>query len=170
MSRGGKTDKQTLVFLCIDESVHALRALDWFRDHFYRKNHIVGIVHVHPPLPQRWNAPDSFTATSSTSDSDSGSVVAQQQKTSSLIQDFLNRCVEYGMKVRLYSHEKNESIGRTICNLIKEHQPSCLVMGQRGLGTVKRTLYGSVSDYILHHAHIPVVIVPPPQARRQSLE
>ena len=167
MLRSNGDDKQTLVFLCIDESVHALRALEWFRDHFYRKNHIVGIVHIHPPLPQLWRSMDN-NLNLGVGDTEQGEAVLQQQKSSSLIQDFLNRCVTYGMKVRLFSHEKNESVGRTICNLIKEHQPSCLVMGQRGLGTVKRTIYGSVSDYVLHHAHIPVVIVPPPQTRKLS--
>jgi len=166
MSRSSSDDdKQTLVFLCVDESVHAIRALEWFRDHFYRKNHIVGIVHIHPPL-QRWESVDDSGVAPR---HDAGRTV-EQQKSSSLIQEFLNRCVNYGMKVRLFSHEKNDSIGRTICNLIKEHQPSCLVMGQRGLGTVKRTIYGSVSDYVLHHAHIPVVIIPPPHTRKLSQE
>ena len=31
-------------------------------------------------------------------------------------------------------------------------------MGTRGLGTVRRTILGSVSDYVLHHAHCPVCI------------
>ena len=33
-----------------------------------------------------------------------------------------------------------------------------IVMGTRGLGTVRRTILGSVSDYVLHHAHCPVII------------
>ena len=67
------------------------------------------------------------------------------------------------MEVRVFTEELSESVGRTICNLVKEHGPSCDVIGQRGLGAVKRQLYNSVSEYVLHHAHIPVVIVPPPK-------
>lgn len=37
-----------------------------------------------------------------------------------------------------------------------------IVMGSRGIGTIRRTFLGSVSDYCVHHAHIPVAVVPPP--------
>ena len=35
-----------------------------------------------------------------------------------------------------------------------------IVVGSRGMGTVRRTILGSTSDYIIHHAHVPVVVVP----------
>ncbi len=31
-------------------------------------------------------------------------------------------------------------------------------MGTRGMGTIRRTLLGSVSDYVVHHAHCPVTV------------
>ena len=40
----------------------------------------------------------------------------------------------------------------------KEHNPKLIVMGSRGLGTVRRTILGSVSDYVLHHAHCAVAV------------
>ena len=40
----------------------------------------------------------------------------------------------------------------------EEIQATMIVMGSRGLGTIRRTILGSVSDYILHHSHIPVMI------------
>lgn len=33
-----------------------------------------------------------------------------------------------------------------------------IVMGTRGMGKVKRTFLGSVSDHVLHHSHVPVII------------
>jgi hypothetical protein len=34
-----------------------------------------------------------------------------------------------------------------------------IIMGSRGLGSVRRVLMGSVSDSLVRHAHCPVVIV-----------
>ena len=36
-------------------------------------------------------------------------------------------------------------------------------MGTRGLSTIRRTVLGSVSDYVLHHTTIPVAVVPTPE-------
>ena len=33
-----------------------------------------------------------------------------------------------------------------------------IVTGCRGLSKFRRTLLGSVSDYILHHSHVPVLV------------
>ena len=49
-----------------------------------------------------------------------------------------------------------------MCKVAKERSVDHVVMGSRGLSTVSRALVGSVSDYCLHHAHVPVSVVPPP--------
>lgn len=40
----------------------------------------------------------------------------------------------------------------------EEVQAAMIVMGSRGLGTIRRTILGSVSEYVLHHSHVPVMI------------
>ena len=52
--------------------------------------------------------------------------------------------------------------GEVICKLVKEKNAFLVVMGSRGLGTIRRTILGSVSQYCIDHAHIPVTVVPPP--------
>ena len=48
----------------------------------------------------------------------------------------------------------------TIVNQMKEKDYDLLVMGRRGLSTVETMLIGSVSDYCLRNASIPVTVVP----------
>ena len=33
-----------------------------------------------------------------------------------------------------------------------------IVIGCRGMGTIRRTIMGSVSDYVVHHSLVPVVV------------
>ena len=54
--------------------------------------------------------------------------------------------------------------GATICKLATENGASVIVLGSRGLGTIRRTLLGSVSDYVVHHSHIPTIVIPPPMS------
>lgn len=53
-----------------------------------------------------------------------------------------------------------DSVGHTICKIAEKEKGLLLVVGQRGVGLVRRTLFGSVSDYLIHHAKMPVTIVP----------
>lgn len=49
-----------------------------------------------------------------------------------------------------------------ICKLAKDECADIVLIGSRGVGTLRRTFLGSVSDYCVHHTHIPVVVIPPP--------
>ena len=48
--------------------------------------------------------------------------------------------------------------GESIVDAALQEHVSMVVMGTRGLGTIRRTILGSVSDYVLHHAHCPVAV------------
>ncbi|MCE5286325.1 MAG: universal stress protein [Pelosinus sp.] len=49
--------------------------------------------------------------------------------------------------------------GIKITDLSKEHSYSLIVMGRRGLSGVKQLLMGSVSNYVLHYAQCPTLII-----------
>jgi len=53
----------------------------------------------------------------------------------------------------------SEEPGKAIKLFAREHQPNLLVVASRDLGSVKRHLLGSVSDYLVHHCRIPVLVV-----------
>ena len=48
---------------------------------------------------------------------------------------------------------------KEIIRLSEEIGATMIVMGSRGLGAVRRTLMGSVSDSVVRHAHCPVLVM-----------
>jgi nucleotide-binding universal stress UspA family protein len=52
-----------------------------------------------------------------------------------------------------------------IVQKVTEVSADVLIMGSRGLGTLKRTLLGSVSDHCAHNVAVPIIIVKEPHAK-----
>ena len=149
-----------LVFICVDESNHALRAFEWFYEHHYREEHTVGLVHVEPELDKHCESKQNGV--------DPGTKHYDvMKKSAAIIEKYMQKCAQYGMKAKIFSKVKIGSVGNTICELIQENDPSLIVIGQRGINAMQRTLFGSVSEYILHHAHAPILIVPPTKGTKK---
>ncbi|GAB6876891.1 universal stress protein [Thermaerobacter litoralis] len=53
--------------------------------------------------------------------------------------------------------------GPEICRYAQNGGFQVIVMGRRGLGRVQEVLLGSVSEYVLRHAHLPVLVVQQPR-------
>ena len=49
----------------------------------------------------------------------------------------------------------------------QELNACALIIGSRGLGAFKRAFLGSVSDYVAHHADVPVIIVKSDEQKKQ---
>ena len=87
----------------------------------------------------------------------------EERKSAKITGKFDAICKQRGIDSTVHLLEKADTVGHTICLFAKEVHAACIVMGQRGLGTIKRAVLGSVSEYVLHHAHVTVLIVPPPK-------
>ena len=48
--------------------------------------------------------------------------------------------------------------GEAVIRAATELESDFIVTGTRGLGKIRRTIMGSVSQYIVHHANVPVLI------------
>ncbi|WAR25780.1 Y1388-like protein, partial [Mya arenaria] len=47
--------------------------------------------------------------------------------------------------------------GEVVCRVAKEEGATLIVTGTRGMGKIRRTFLGSISDYIIHHSNVPVL-------------
>jgi len=66
-------------------------------------------------------------------------------------------CAQNGIVFRhkiLYGEAKLE-----IVDFAKQNKFDLIVVGSRGLGSVKETLLGSVSNAVVHKSHVPVLVV-----------
>lgn len=54
--------------------------------------------------------------------------------------------------------EGGKSPGEIIVNYLSKNPADMIVIGTRGVGTVRRTVLGSVSTYLIHHSPVPVVV------------
>ncbi|XP_071082608.1 universal stress protein YxiE-like [Haliotis cracherodii] len=143
------------VVVAMDGSHFAAYAFEWYMENAHRKTDHVIFVHT----PEFQNA---FTTSSNTEfvDPTSNLVMdmyrAEEKKARELIQSLRQRLKDAGVsgKVRCESGFP----GHAIVKVAEEEKAAFIVTGCRGQGTVRRTLMGSVSDYIVHHSHVPVVV------------
>ncbi|XP_055883265.1 uncharacterized protein LOC106063077 isoform X2 [Biomphalaria glabrata] len=93
-----------------------------------------------------------------TSDHSSMSRIIQQEEeeVNKIVAQIKGKLTQAGVRGKLL--RLTGEPGAAIIQAAQEHKVHCIVTGSRGLGTVRRTLIGSVSDYILHHSHVPVLV------------
>ena len=78
-----------------------------------------------------------------------------------------NVCLSFQLNCKLFLDSK-ATPGEAVCKLANDKHADLTVMGSRGQNTLRRTLLGSVSDYVLHHSHNPVTVIPPPPGSGDS--
>lgn len=53
----------------------------------------------------------------------------------------------------------NHNPGENICEFAEKNNFDMIVVGSRGLGNVKKIILGSVSNYVVNHSKVPVLVV-----------
>uniref|UniRef100_K1RF62 UspA domain-containing protein n=1 Tax=Magallana gigas TaxID=29159 RepID=K1RF62_MAGGI len=52
----------------------------------------------------------------------------------------------------------NGEPGHGIIKVAEDEKAAMIVTGTRGMGTIRRKLLGSVSEYVIHHSPVPVLV------------
>ena len=50
--------------------------------------------------------------------------------------------------------------GGVVINATEKYKGTLIVMATRGFGLIRRTILGSVSEYVIHHTKVPVTVIP----------
>ncbi|PFX15028.1 uncharacterized protein LOC111344054 [Stylophora pistillata] len=140
-----------LVAIAVDSSEYSEKAFDWFMTNVYHDGDKLLVIHSHelptPAMPHMM-ATDAWHS----------EVVKHQNTIKELEKKYEKKCKDLKLSAKIVVQAG--SPGQTICAVAKKEEATFVVIGSRGAGTVRRTILGSVSDYVVHHAHVPVVVVP----------
>jgi nucleotide-binding universal stress UspA family protein len=86
-------------------------------------------------------------------------VEAQRREAREVLDEQVRKIEESGATVKEAHLEMGERPDRAIVHLGEKLGAGLVVVGSRGLGPLKRSLMGSVSESVVRHAHCPVLVV-----------
>lgn len=110
-----------------------------------------------PPMPSASFGPGVLDTDISSSWDEAALLKLQEQRTQSTIQWAQHLCEQAG--VQYVTQTEFGDPKHVICEVAKHENPDLIVVGSHGYGMVERVLIGSVSDYVVHHAQCPVLVV-----------
>ncbi|VDM15829.1 unnamed protein product [Hydatigera taeniaeformis] len=159
------------VLLPVDGSESSKRAMTWYMANIFRPTDVIHLYHICEPS----YAANNFSLTTlGQSKTDEINAMLQEhiELSNTLSHDFLSRLEDKGVSGD-FTLTVGTKPGEMIVSYARDMNADLIVMGSRGVSALKRTVFGSVSDYVLHHSSIPLTVVPVPRRekdfRRASL-
>jgi len=145
------------VLIAVDNSGTAEKTFDWYCDNFHKDGNKVTIVHMapQPSISGIYLDDLDFSGNELMSVADS-----EQKRVRELRKKYQDKTAERKIPADFHMQIYDGSTGEGIIKVVEIKQPDVIFIGSRGLGAIRRTVLGSVSDYVLHHSKVPVVIFP----------
>ncbi|XP_062159061.1 uncharacterized protein LOC133866521 [Alnus glutinosa] len=157
------------VMVAIDESEYSHYALTWVLDNLKESitNSSLVIFMAQPPPRSSFtfSAPlgsaRMYCPVSATPELTNSIQENHKKLTLALLEKAKDMCASYGVKAETITEVGDPST--VICDVVQKFDITLLVLGERGLGKIKRALLGSVSNYCLQNAKCPVLVVKKPK-------
>ncbi|KAI0209768.1 hypothetical protein LSAT2_005542 [Lamellibrachia satsuma] len=141
--------EDNVVIIPVDGSRQADMAFAWYMDHVHRPENKVHIVHGHEVeypsgefYPDYAIPPEEWTAKIKQAEDDG----------LNLIKRYEDKLKE--LQINGDAHSQVGPPGHVIVSSADNLNASMIVMGTRGMGLLRRTILGSVSDYVIHHTKL----------------
>lgn len=149
--------------ICVDDSVYSQHAYEWMLENVARKETDLLIF-------LNCRQMSSIPVTTGIGDMTAylGEIeLENRRKAHELLLSYARDAKERGFHVRALAL-RSGSIKEELVREIKKLNANLVAIGSRGMGIVKRTFLGSISDYMAHHVHAPVIIVRMTDEEEQS--
>ncbi|XP_076809794.1 universal stress protein YxiE-like [Clavelina lepadiformis] len=144
------------VLIAVDPSDIAEKAFDWYFKNIHKEGNEVYVCHEaeQPDLPTVF-----FAGGASFPAAEIGRIMTDHNKKKNELENtYTMKCKSYKIKHRIDIETTQDKPGVAICKKAEKVHANMIVMGTRGMGAIRRTVLGSVSDYVLHHSKVPVLI------------
>jgi len=143
---------QRVVVIAVDRSQQAEKAFDYYVKSLHRENNVVRLVHV----------PEGVTTAMSKGmhlpEGEWQKMKKREEEEMAEMRQIYDKKMKEANLTDASLHVAYGKPGEAIVKAANDFEASMIVMGTRGMGTIRRTILGSVSDYIIHHAKSPVVV------------
>ncbi|ESO88819.1 hypothetical protein LOTGIDRAFT_165237 [Lottia gigantea] len=139
---------RVIVLLAVDDTEYSEYAFNWYRDFVHRPENFLVLLHCTEHDNQELR--DASPGRTKT-------MIVELTERMRFIEDKFGQLMQRsGISGRI--QRGGGKPGEAIIKAAVEEGASMIVTGTRGLGKIKRTFLGSVSDYVAHHSPVPVII------------
>lgn len=142
MAEGGRK-----VVIGVDESSFAEEAFNFYAANFLKEDDVIILVHT----PERYNFVDASPAVIQ-------ELLLEIKKKVKVLEDKYQKKLEASNVKSAKFVTKEGEAGEAIVAVAEKEKANMIVTGTRGMGKLRRTFLGSVSDYVIHHAKCPVLV------------
>ncbi|ELT98386.1 hypothetical protein CAPTEDRAFT_225081 [Capitella teleta] len=150
--------QKRIIVIAVDASKQSDEAFNYYCENLHKPDNEVIVLHspelsnVHMRMLKGDDAPY-----------DEWQKIMQQEKErwSALEKKFTYQLKENNITHGKFMVEPSSKPGEAIVKASNDIGATMVITGTRGQGSLRRTIMGSVSDYVVHHAAVPVIVYRP---------
>lgn len=155
-------ESERKILIAVDGSPQSKHAVEYAVSNILRQGDHVLVVHAQEPL---LNYIAVYEADMVISPFNDPKIEMDRQRAGLAIAKECAKPIQeahFSCETRLLVGNPRESI----LEYVEQEGASLVIVGSRGMGTLKRTLVGSTSDFLVHHCKVPVLVVRPVEEKR----